>query len=37
MGCDEVHMLRGWSLSRDARTERAVAEGLDIKITGAKE
>lgn len=33
--CDEIHMLRGWSQSRGARLEHAIARDLGMVVSGA--
>lgn len=34
--CDEILMLPGWSLSKGAKLERAIAKGLGMKVQGSK-
>ena len=33
--CDEIHMLRGWSMSKGAKIERELAGHLGLVVSGA--
>lgn len=33
--CDEIHLLRGWSQSRGAKIEHAIARELGLVVSGA--